>query len=131
MTNQKGFSSVIALFIALIIIMALISAVSKPTNSNYTSEQYQNPTINVDINTTDQNTQYPMQSIQTACNYMGGSWYKNTNTCAGNIDVKKCSLYGGRVNECDSSCRYAGSRVCYTTCETTCVFNTPNLISPR
>lgn len=130
MTNQKGFATVIGLLIVLIIIMALLSVISKPTSNNI-DQQYQDPTIQVDIAPTNQNTQYQMTSVQTTCNYMGGSWYQNTYTCAGNIDVQKCSLYGGRVNQCDSSCRYAGSRICYTTCETTCVFNTPNITYPR
>lgn len=125
MTNQKGFSSVIAMFVALIIIMALASAVSKPASNNSTDQQYQDPTIQVDINPTNQNTQYPMQSIQTACNYMGGSWYQNTNTCAGNIDTNKCVFYGGKINGCDSSCRYASSRSCPINCEVTCTFNGP------
>lgn len=123
MINEKGFASVMVLFIALILIMGLASAVSNSTNNN-TNQQYQDPTIQVDVTSTNPNTQTPIgMSVQTACAYMGGSWYQNTNTCAGNIDTNKCTLYGGKINGCDSSCRYAKSRICYTTCEITCTFN--------
>lgn len=125
MQNQKGFTTLITMFAALILVMGLASAVSNPksnkqnnnTNTSIQDSYYILPKQII-------NSQTPIgMDIQTACSYMGGSWYRNTNTCAGNINTNICTQAGGKINGCDSSCRYAKSRICYPTCEITCTFN--------